>query len=72
MYKPLGIELKNKFTGEICEVYISTAGCRWSSPGDYLLRHVTEDYIISWSFLCSENGFRRVINYGEWRYYHGN
>ena len=67
MYKSIGIELQNRITKEICEVYISDGRCRWTFPDDYILHHNDG----KWSFLCSENGFRRVINYDEWGYYKG-
>jgi len=58
-YIPLGYSVKNKITKEVCEVWESLYGCRWSEPGDKLLKRKG-----GWSFF--KNSIHKVYSYAEW------
>ena len=65
MYITLDIKLKNKITNEICDVYqVISYNNRWVNYLDYILKHSKN----TWSFLCNNDGFYKVINYNEWEY----
>ena len=63
-YSKLGISYKNIKTEEICDAYVSLRGCRWSEPGDVLLKH-NYGGEVNWTFL--RNVSTKVINFNDWK-----